>query len=411
MKSDVADVAIVGAGPYGLSVAAHLRAAGVSLREFGYPMHLWRSMMPQGMFLKSQGFASNLSDPAGTHTLEAFCLATARPYRDYGLPVSLETFLAYGDWFQAAHAPDLEETLVTEVSREGGAFTLNLADGSTARARQVVVAAGVQHFAVVPDLLAGLSPAVCTHSSAHTDLSAFAGKRVIVVGAGQSALESAALLHENGATVQVVARRAKVAWNGQPLALDRPLLQRLREPEAGLGSGWSTWFYSEHPELFRHLPESTRIYRSRTALGPAGASWLRERVEGQFPVLTSHVLEGAEEMADGVALTFRTPNGTTARRTADHVIAATGYRPDLERLTFLEPAIRKQLETVAGAPAVRRDYQTSVPGLYVAGPAVAATMGPVMRFVFGSKHAAHTVARGVIANMGSRSRVAIPAGR
>jgi thioredoxin reductase len=411
VKSDVADVAIVGAGPYGLSVAAHLRAAGVSLREFGYPMHLWRSMMPQGMFLKSQGFASNLSDPAGTHTLEAFCLATARPYRDYGLPVSLETFLAYGDWFQAAHAPDLEETLVTEVSREGGAFTLNLADGSTARARQVVVAAGVQHFAVVPDLLAGLSPAVCTHSSAHTDLSAFAGKRVIVVGAGQSALESAALLHENGATVQVVARRAKVAWNGQPLALDRPLLQRLREPEAGLGSGWSTWFYSEHPELFRHLPESTRIYRSRTALGPAGASWLRERVEGQFPVLTSHVLEGAEEMADGVALTFRTPNGTTARRTADHVIAATGYRPDLERLTFLEPAIRKQLETVAGAPAVRRDYQTSVPGLYVAGPAVAATMGPVMRFVFGSKHAAHTVARGVIANMGSRSRVAIPAGR
>lgn len=411
MKSDVVDVAIVGAGPYGLSVAAHLRAAGVSLRQFGYPMHLWRSMMPQGMFLKSQGFASNLSDPASTHTLEAFCLATARPYRDYGLPVSLDTFLAYGDWFQAAHAPDLEETLVTEVSGQGGAFTLNLADGSTARARQVVVAAGVQHFAVVPDLLAGLPPAVCTHSSAHTDLSAFTGKRVIVVGAGQSALESAALLHENGATVQVVARRAKVAWNGQPLALDRPLLQRLREPEAGLGSGWSTWFYSEHPEVFRHLPESTRVYRSRTALGPAGASWLRERVEGQVPVLTSHILEGAEAMTDGVALTFRTPNGTTARLTADHVIAATGYRPDLERLTFLEPAIRKQLETVAGAPAVRRDYQTSVPGLYVAGPAVAATMGPVMRFVFGTKHAAHTVARGVMANMGSRSRMAIPAGR
>lgn len=411
MKSDVVDVAIVGAGPYGLSVAAHLRAAGVSLRQFGYPMHLWRSMMPQGMFLKSQGFASNLSDPASTHTLEAFCLATARPYRDYGLPVSLDTFLAYGDWFQAAHAPDLEETLVTEVSGQGGAFTLNLADGSTARAGQVVVAAGVQHFAVVPDLLAGLPPAVCTHSSAHTDLSAFTGKRVIVVGAGQSALESAALLHENGATVQVVARRAKVAWNGQPLALDRPLLQRLREPEAGLGSGWSTWFYSEHPEVFRHLPESTRVYRSRTALGPAGASWLRERVEGQVPVLTSHILEGAEAMTDGVALTFRTPNGTTARLTADHVIAATGYRPDLERLTFLEPAIRKQLETVAGAPAVRRDYQTSVPGLYVAGPAVAATMGPVMRFVFGTKHAAHTVARGVMANMGSRSRMAIPAGR
>jgi cation diffusion facilitator CzcD-associated flavoprotein CzcO len=396
VKSDVVDVAIVGAGPYGLSVAAHLRAAGVSLRQFGYPMHLWRSMMPQGMFLKSQGFASNLSDPASTHTLEAFCLATARPYRDYGLPVSLDTFLAYGDWFQAAHAPDLEETLVTEVSGQGGAFTLNLADGSTARARQVVVAAGVQHFAVVPDLLAGLPPAVCTHSSAHTDLSAFTGKRVIVVGAGQSALESAALLHENGATVQVVARRAKVAWNGQPLALDRPLLQRLREPEAGLGSGWSTWFYSEHPEVFRHLPESTRVYRSRTALGPAGASWLRERVEGQVPVLTSHILEVAEAMTDGVALTFRTPNGTTARLTADHVIAATGYRADVRRLAFLPDSVRAGLRTVAGTPVVGPDYQSSVPGMYFVGPAVAPTFGPVMRFVYGTWHAAPVAGRALV---------------
>ena len=405
MKDDVVDVAIVGAGPYGLSVAAHLRAAGVSLRQFGYSMNLWRSMMPQGMFLKSQGFASNLSDPAGTHTLEAFCLATARPYRDYGLPVSLETFLAYGEWFQAAHAPDLEETLVTEVSRDDRHFTLNLADGGSALARQVVIAAGVEHFPVVPEPLAALPSSVCTHSSAHRDLSVFSGQQVIVIGAGQSALESAALLHENGATVQVVARKARVAWNGQPLALDRPLLQRLREPEAGLGSGWSTWFYSEHPELFRRLPESTRIYRSRTALGPAGASWLRERVEGQFPVLTSHVLEAAEETADGAALTFRAPADAPQRLTANHVIAATGYRPDLERLTFLAPALRKQLETVAGAPLVRRDYQTSVPGLFVTGPAVAATFGPVMRFVFGAKHAAQTIARGLTATQGGRAEL------
>src|SRR6202035_2033643 len=117
---------------------------------------------------------------------------------------------------------------------------------------------------------------------------------VIVLGAGQSALETATLLHENGATVQVVARKPRVAWNGQPLAPDRPLLQRLREPEAGLGSGWSSWVYSEAPSLFRHLPKGTRIYRSRTALGPAGASWLRARAEGQFPLLTSHLLKEAE---------------------------------------------------------------------------------------------------------------------
>jgi cation diffusion facilitator CzcD-associated flavoprotein CzcO len=92
--SDAVDVAIVGAGPYGLSVAAHLRGAGVSYRQFGLPMHLWRDAMPRGMFLKSQGFASNLSDPERSHTLEAFCAKTGRPYASYGLPVALDTFVS-----------------------------------------------------------------------------------------------------------------------------------------------------------------------------------------------------------------------------------------------------------------------------------------------------------------------------
>ena len=98
--SDTVEVAIVGAGPYGLSLAAHLRRSGVSFRHFGLPMRLWRESMPAGMFLKSQGFASNLSDPEGTHTLEAFCKATGRPYASYGLPVPLDTFISYGQWFQ-----------------------------------------------------------------------------------------------------------------------------------------------------------------------------------------------------------------------------------------------------------------------------------------------------------------------
>ncbi len=393
--SATTDVAIVGAGPYGLSVAAHLRASGIGFRQFGLPMNLWRSKMPAGMFLKSQGFASNLSDPAGTHTLEAFCKATGRPYKYYGLPVSLETFVAYGQWFAAELVPDLEETLVTNVTQQGGQFELSLADGGSLRARRVVIAAGVEHFAYVAEPLDALPQTACTHASAHTDLSIFAGQRVMVVGAGQSALETAALLHENGATVQVVARRERIAWNGQPLAPDRPLLRRLREPEAGLGSGWGSWFYSNHPSLYRHLPESTRIYRARTALGPAGASWLRARVEGQFPILTGHTPIKAEACPTGVSVTFTTTAGTTAELTADHVIAATGYRSQLQRLGFLDEQLRSRLATVAGTPSVRGDYRSSVPGLYVIGPAVAPSLGPVMRFVFGSAHAAHAVARSI----------------
>ena len=292
--SDMVDVAVIGAGPYGLSVAAHLRAADVDYRHFGTPMHLWQAAMPKGMFLKSQGFASNLSDPAGTHTLEAFCQATGRPYASYGLPVPLDTFVSYGQWFQSELGLPVEEVLVTGLAPRDGGFELNVGGVERVLARKVVVAIGVEHFAYVPAPLSELPPALCTHSSAHADLAAFSGREVIVVGAGQSALESAALLHENGAPVQVLARESQVAWNGEPLALDRPLPQRMREPESGLGSGWATWFYSNHPELFRHLPQSTRVYRARTALGPAGASWLRSRVEEKFPVLLGQAVTSAD---------------------------------------------------------------------------------------------------------------------
>ena len=411
--SDTVEVAIVGAGPYGLSLGAHLRKAGVSVRQFGLPMQLWRDFMPEGMFLKSQGFASNLSDPDHTHTLEAFCQATGRPYRDYGLPVPLDTFVAYGQWFREQLVPDIDEVLVTDIAKAGHGFEVTLANSEQVRARKVVVAIGVEAFAYLPKSLAALPSSVCTHASAHTDLGVFAGQEVIVIGAGQSSLESAALLHEKGAKVQLVARKNVIRWNGAPLALDRPLMQRLKEPESGLGSGWATWFYSNHPGAFRRLPRSTRIYRAKTALGPAGASWLRERVEGQFPTLTGLSIKWAKEQDGGVRMGF-TGAGGTRELGADHVIAGTGYRWDMTRLSFFGRQMLADLQNVpgTGSSAVGRDYQTSVPGLYIMGPVVAPTMGPVMRFVFGSEHAATSVARQLInGNAVSRSRAAVAAGR
>jgi FAD-dependent urate hydroxylase len=393
--TDSTDVVIVGAGPYGLSLAAHLSAAGVRFRQFGVPMNLWRTMMPKGMYLKSQGFASNLSDARQEKTLEAFCAATGRPYGRYGVPVALDTFVEYGHWFRAQLSLPVEESLVTSVSREGDGFQVIVDGTERVSARAVVLAVGVEHFANLPTPFSGLPRELCTHSSAENDLAAFSGKQVIVVGAGQSALESAALLHENGADVQVLARRAKLGWNGLPLSPDRSLVQAWREPEAGLGSGWSTWFYSNQPDLFRHLPSNTRLYRARTALGPAGAFWLRPRVEGKFPVHTGHVVTGAAPEGDRVRLTV-TADGAAKNLTADHVIAATGYRPDLARLPFIGADIRSGLRTLGGTPQVGRGYQSPIPGLYFIGPLVAPSFGPVMRFVYGSRHAALAVSRQLI---------------
>ncbi|MDR7300174.1 NAD(P)-binding domain-containing protein [Haloactinomyces albus] len=390
MKETV-DVAIVGAGPYGLSLAAHLRGAGIRYRQFGLPLNLWHTAMPQGMYLKSQGFASSLSDPSGRYTLAAFCRETGRDYADCGVPVSLETFRAYGEWFQQHQAPDVEEVLVTEITGRQGNYELVLSNGDRARARTVVVATGIEHFARIPGALSGLPSELCSHSSAHVDLGAFRGREVVVIGAGQSALESAALLHESGAAVRLVARTSGISWNGLPLALDRPLLRRMREPEAGLGSGWSTWFYSRQPRWFRHLPALTRVRLARTAMGPAGAWWLRDRVEDRVPLQLDQSVQWAEPDNGHVRLGLRSSGGESSVLTAEHVIAATGYRPDIRRLPFLSPQLRAQLRTIDHTPHVGADFQSSVPGLFFMGAAVAPTFGPVMRFVYGSDYAVRLV--------------------
>jgi FAD-dependent urate hydroxylase len=399
------DVAIVGAGPYGLSLGAHLGAAGVPFRQFGLPMQLWRSAMPAGMFLKSQGFASNLSDPARKHTLRAFCQSTGRDYADYGLPVALDTFVAYGNWFQRVQVPHLEELMVSHLSRAGRHYELTLSDGRSALARKVVIATGVQHFAHVPSTLAALPVGVCTHTIVHNDLTIFASREVAVIGAGQSALESAALLHESGARVTLLARTSELVWNGNPLPSQRSIRQRLREPEAALGSGWSIWFYSTQPGLFRRLPAARRGQAARTALGPAGASWLRPRVEGKIHTLLQHSLRWAELEPGGVRLGLRVNGSTSTEITAHHVLAATGYRTNLDRLAFLDQQLRSATRTLAGSPRVGRDFQSSLPGVYFIGPAVAPTFGPLMRFVHGADYAARATTHALATNAGKPTTV------
>lgn len=393
--AECVDVAIVGAGPYGLSLAAHLRETGVDVRVYGRPMRLWRDAMPAGMFLKSQPFASNLSDPYGVATLQAFCEETGQRYVPYGEPVSLERFTAYGTWFQRTQVPDVVPDLVEHLLPSGDGYELTLESGERVRARRVVVATGVEHFAFTPPPLDDLPPKLCTHSSAHTDLGVFRGMDVTVIGGGQSALETAALASEQGANVRVLVRQPHLAWNGEPLPDSRALVSKLREPEAALGSGWPTWFYSTRPAMFRRLPARQRVRIARTALGPAGAHWLRPRIEDRIPVKTGQTLTSAAPENGGVRLTVRHRGGESEVHT-QHVIAGTGYRPDVTRLRFLDRSITSRLRTLGGGPAVGGDFQSSVPGLYFVGPAVASTFGPVMRFVHGCDFAARRLSRRLV---------------
>jgi FAD-dependent urate hydroxylase len=391
VMTDFCPVAIIGAGPYGLSIAAQLHAQGVKFRIFGTPMHSWQTQMPAGMFLKSHGFASNLFDPQRRHTLKRFCNENALPYSDYGLPVSLETFIAYGLWFQKQFVPEVDNRSVVAVEQHAEGFLLRIDDGDVFAARRVVVAVGASYFRYVPETLSHLSSDLLSHSSDHHDLSKFKGRDVSVLGAGSSALDLVALLHGVGATVRLIARRSSLSWNSEYDA-HRPFWRRWY-PVCGLGGGdLRKRFYEHGPMLFRRLPAKYRVKIVSTTLGPAGGWPVRQCVEQQ-PLLLGHSLREAESRDGGVHLRLVALDGTEREVRTDHLIAATGYRVDLQRLAFLSGQIRSQLHETAAAPTLSGSFESSIPSLYFVGLASANTFGPVMRFTLGARYTARCLAR------------------
>ena len=380
------DVAVVGAGPYGLAVAAHLRPTGLKLRAFGAPMDTWTRHMPEGMFLKSEGFASTIADPADELTLARFCRETGRSYADIGEPVSIETFRAYGAWFQREAVPELEDVAVVRIAPADGGFVLALGSGEELAARWVVLAVGVPQFAYVPPALRELPPELVSHTSEHASFERLRGREVAVVGRGQSAIETVVLLHEAGARPTLVVRGKHLRWNPDP----QPTRSRLAPPMTGLGAGWKLSAYETFQPAYRFFPAKTRVRIARETLGPAGAWWLRSRLTPDVPVLTGATLERASADDDGVTIGL---NGThNGELHVEHVIAGTGYRVDLDRLAWLDPALRARLERVHGAPRLSGHFESSVPGLYFVGLPAANTFGPAMRFVYGSRFAARRLA-------------------
>jgi hypothetical protein len=395
----VTDVAIVGAGPYGLSISTHLRARGIPFRIFGSPMYSWREQMPAGMLLKSEGFASNLYDPAGSLTLKRFCADMGLPYADIGLPVPLSTQVAYGLAFQQRMVPELEEKMVSALCLSDGRFRLRLSDGEMALARRVVVAAGISHFRNVPRSLIDLPRELGSHSADHHDLARFQGRDVTVVGGGSSALDLAAALYDCGAQVRLVVRRSSIAFNPYAEA-DRSLWKRIRYPVSGIGFGLRSRFYTDAPMMFHFLPEETRLRIVRTYLGPSGGHYLRDRIIGRVPLMLGLAPHSAETCSQGVKLRLVDKNATFHDLTTDHVIAATGYRVDLRRMTFMSNELRGQLRSAEHSPVLSTNFESSVPGLHFVGLTSANSFGPMMRFMFGAgytswrlaKHLAHGLA-------------------
>jgi hypothetical protein len=391
MRQDTTNIAIIGAGPYGLSVAAHLAAKNVDYRIFGTAMHTWKTAMPEGMLLRSEGFASNLSDPAGDHTLAKYSAQQGIAVGGWAEPVPLDAYCDYGEWFIDRLALPVEDKQLERLTPSDGGFDLSFAQGETVHARRVVIAVGLTHFERMPDELAHLPRGLCAHSSHPLELREHAGKDVVVVGAGQSALETAAILHEHDANVRVIARGSALNWHPDPPKRERPITEKLKQPVGGLGIGWRCVVFEHGAPLYRRLPASKRVEVVGRTFGPAGAWWLRERVVGHIPVDLERSLRTGRVDGDRVVLELDGPDGVETV-SCDHVIAATGYRVDVRRLPFLAAELRDEVRVSAASPPLSSDFESSVPGLHFVGAMAAATFGPLMLFVLGARFTAHRIA-------------------
>jgi thioredoxin reductase len=388
------DVAIIGAGPYGLSIAAHLQKSKLSFRIFGTPMQSWRQQMPKGMLLKSDGFASSLYDPDSAFTLRHYCAEHNLPYADVGIPVPCETFVAYGLEFQKRFVPMLEETNITSVKQIPGGFQLQTAQGETLQARKVIVAAGITHFGYLPPFLAELPPEYVSHSLRHHDLSVFRGQKVAVIGAGASAVDIAALLNESGAEVQLVARRKAIAFH-KPSEEPRPLIQRIVNPRSGLGLGWRSRLSTDAPLVFHLMPQEFRFKVVQKHLGPAPGWFVRDKVIDRFPLRLGTTLKGASVENNKVKVKF-VEDGRDTELEVDHVIGATGFRVAISKLKFLDDDLRQNIRTIEDTPVLTRRFESSVPGLYMVGVASANCFGPLTRFAYGAKFTARHLSRHLI---------------
>jgi hypothetical protein len=389
-------VAIIGSGPYALSLAAHLRVRGTSHRVFGPAMHFWRSM-PKGLNLKSLGFATNICVPHPGQSFPEWC-------RRRGLeelePCSMESYAAYGLEIQQRFVPYLEPERVVMVRSAGKhRFEVTLSNGDIVHARNIVSATGLSELAYTPEVLEGLGEHL-THTSALHSYSQFAGKKVAVIGAGASAIEAGALVHEAGGQAHLLVRDAQATFNTQAPP-DRSFIKRILMPDTVLGAGLKNWLLQSLPWAFYFIPKQRRIRMANGWLPPTAPWWIRDRFEGNVEVRLQTTVIAAKTVGHQVILGLRTEGVSDYSMSFDHVVAGTGYTLDVDRLNYLDAGLRLRVLRVGCSPALSLRFESSLPGLYFLGPLTALNFGPVFRFVAGARFAAPAVAARLAAQRAS----------
>jgi hypothetical protein len=368
-------------------MAAHLSEKRV--RVFGEPMRTWRKLMPPDMIMRSTWDRSNLSDPQQRGRLADWAAVTGRPRVE---PLPLRMFLEYSQWFQDRFVKDLDQSSVVGVEAAStGGFRVRTAAGDELDARRLIVAVGVTPFPVLPDALREVPEDRLSYAVERQEFSPLAGQRVLLVGAGQTALESASLAIDAGAeSVEIVARgpvrfhpdrQQQVSWMPEPI---RRRVWKIAYPIGGFGPPGVNLF-ALHPEWFARLPERLQLPMARRMSRAGGSPWIRDAVVGRATITESTEVIGARPSAGG-GVTIMLNDGST--REVDQVVAACGYRFTLDGLDFLSPEIRSgiRLRESSGAPLIDGAFRSvSNPRITFVGFPAEKTYGPVVRAVDGAR--------------------------
>jgi glycine/D-amino acid oxidase-like deaminating enzyme len=388
---------VIGAGPYGLSIAAELGRLGIDTRVFGRLMSFWEEHMPAGMFLRSRWDASHIGRPAGMLSLGAYEKALGRPI---ARPIPVEEFVSYGRWVARSARIHVEERSVSALWPRDGGVELAMDDGETVIADRVIVAAGIREFAWRPEELRTLPSELASHSSQHRTFAPFAGRRVTVVGGGQSAIESGALLAEAGATVEVLMRGEGIRWlrRREWLLRHAHLFRSLLYPRTDVGPVGLNLLVA-NPRVFGAFPRSLQERIARRAIRPAVAAWLTDRLRG-VTITTGARVVGLSRQ--GGEIRMRLADGS--ERSSDHLICATGFRVDVGAYPFIPRSLAQRIATRDGLPALNAAFESSVPRLHFLGAASAGTFGPVMRFVSGTDFASTSLGHALLRERDRSSR-------
>lgn len=397
-------LAIVGSGPYALSLAAHLNPLGLDYRIFGPVMEAWDKHMPPGMFLKSDGFASDLYAPGEGYRLEQYCAENGISYAPVGPPVKRTTFVDYGKEFQRRHAPRLEQTMIVRVSQIRDGFELETAEGERVEARRVALAVGISHFPYFPKVLQGLPSSAVSHTFHHGPFDQFRGKHVLVIGVGASAVNAAVALNEAGAQTELMGRKSKINFHDRSPDF-RPLKDRILNPRSVIGLGWRSKLAVDLPLVFHAMPEKLRHRVVARHLGPAPGWFSRPGFEGHVLPHLSCQLEEVTEAGSKVRVRYLDPDGASREMLVDHVVAGTGFQPFLKSLKFLDEKLAAKIRTANATPDLDTNFETSVPGLYMTGLASANNFGPMCRFACGARFTAKRLSR----HLATKSRQRVPA--